>query len=339
MFQIVTMWNMARPDLEMRENIADIRLRGYNSDPDAKVFLTGEFATKISSGEIKSLSVGDISSRQCPSRRDLYYKKGVNRPKGAGIETWGKIAGRIAERYIVDFFSGRINRGNSNTYQGLRRITSKYSTTFKSNNQSDFDKLGKLKTKDYEDPDWLIKILSSNGRAELGVKILHSAMFNKKKDTGFESLRLNTSNSLQLRPKPREMGISSGVEPDFLLEEYKIVGDIKSGTKFEDYYPLTCAGYALAYENERRENNDMNWGIIYFIPTRHPTDYVRPITCAQIYIFPIDDNLRRWFLEVRNQDYSIISKSSAPGLPGAKERRHCPYCTFREKCEDDGLEI
>jgi CRISPR/Cas system-associated exonuclease Cas4 (RecB family) len=190
-----------------------------------------------------------------------------------------------------------------------------------------------MKTKDYESPDWLTRLLNSNGRAELGLKILHSVVFDRGKDADFKNLKLNINNSLRFNPRPREVGISSGVEPDFLIEEYKVVGDIKSGTKFEDYFPLTCAGYALAYENEKGKGHDIDWGIIYFIPTRYPTDYVKPLTCAQVYIFPVDDNLRRWFIDVRDQDYSTISKDTPPNHPEVDKRHHCPYCTFKETCE------
>ena len=40
---------------------------------------------------------------------------------------------------------------------------------------------------------------------------------------------------------------------------------IKSGASFKDFYPLSCAGYAIAYENQHGCGNDMNFGIIYFL--------------------------------------------------------------------------
>ena len=67
MFQVVTMWNLSRPDEEMRDNVQNIELREYNSE----TFLTGEFAVKLSTKEISPLSVSNISDRYCPTRRDL----------------------------------------------------------------------------------------------------------------------------------------------------------------------------------------------------------------------------------------------------------------------------
>ncbi|MBU4502709.1 MAG: CRISPR-associated protein Cas4, partial [Nanoarchaeota archaeon] len=124
-----------------------------------------------------------------------------------------------------------------------------------------------------------------------------------------------------------------GVKPDFLIRKYKIIGDIKSGMGgFEDRYLLTCIGYALAYENEMKE--DINFGIIYFFPTRH-SRFTKPASFSQVYIFPIDDDVRKYFLDVRDQAYSIISRNSSPNLPD--DKRNCTYCKFNEECKQEGL--
>ncbi len=339
MFQTVSMWNMIRPDLEMKESVQSITRRGYNSDPAARVFLTGEFAAKIVDQTIKPLSVGDVADRQCPTRRDVYFKKGVGSRRERGVSTWGRVAGGIVERYVMGLFNEGMNKRRKRSYRGLRKASSDYSHTFGTSNQSAINTLSRLRTQVYEDPVWLIRILKTCGGAELGSKLLHSVIINPENDIDINQLELNTTSSLQLRPRPKEVGISRGVEPDFLIKRCKVIGDIKSGIRFEEYYLLTCAGYALAYENEKGEGNEIDWGVIYFIPTRYPTHYVRPITCAQVYIFPIDDDLRRWFLDFRNQDYSIISSSTPPELPDRDARQHCPYCKFKECCQRDGLPI
>jgi CRISPR/Cas system-associated exonuclease Cas4 (RecB family) len=182
-----------------------------------------------------------------------------------------------------------------------------------------------------------LKLLNNNGRAELGMKLLHSFAFKNCKDMNLNHLKLNTASSIKLKPNPAEIGISSSVEPDFLIDKYKVIGDVKSGTEFKPFHQLTCTGYALAYENEKKK--DINWGIIYFFPTKNPSAYVKPVTFAQIYIFPIDDNLRRWFLDFRNQDYGTISKNRPPKFPKVKNRQHCSYCKFNDQCKNQGLKV
>ena len=168
------------------------------------------------------------------------------------------------------------------------------------------------------------------------MKLLHSLVFNNTKDMNTNQIALNIKSSLQLEPNPIEIGISSPAEPDFLIKKYQVIGDIKSGIEFKNFHQLTCAGYALAYENEKKR--DIDWGIIYFFPTRNPSAYVKPITFAQIYIFRLDDNLRKWFLDFRNQDYDIISKDKPPDFPEPDKRRHCKRCRFEEQCKSAGLE-
>jgi len=333
MFQVIAMWNLTRPDLEMEDSVKNIELRGYED----KVFLTGQFALKIKNKELKSLSVSDIADRYCRTRRDLYYKKGTNRPRRRAITTWGGTAGRIVEKFLFDLFSKEMPERNSKTYQIIRKINNQFSENFRASNRQDFENLFQHKGQDYEDPEWLLKLLNNNGRAELGIKLLHSRMFNNSEDVDLNHLKLNTASSLKLKPKPTEIGISSDVEPDFLIAKYKVIGDIKSGTEFKPFHQFTCTGYALAYENEKKK--DINWGIIYFFPTRNPSAYVKPITFAQIYIFPIDDNLRRWFLDVRNQDYDTILKDKPPEFPEVNDRQHCNYCQFNEQCKSEGLKI
>lgn len=331
MFKVITMWNLVRPDLEMNDREVKIKLRGYNSNPKDKVFLTGQFAFKIKNKDLNSLSVSDIADRYCSTRRDLYYKKGINRPSGRAITTWGGTAGRIVENFLFDLFSKEMLRKNKKTYQIIRKINNQFSKNFRTSNQRDFKKLSKFKRGDYENPKWLLQLLNSNGRAELAMNLLNSFLCNNSEDADLNLLKLNTSSSLKLKPNPTEVGISSSVEPDFLIEKYKVVGDVKSGTEFKPFHQFTCTGYALAYENEKKE--DINWGIIYFFPTRNSSTYVKPITFAQIYIFPIDDNLRRWFLDFRNRDYCTISKNKPPKFPKVNERQHCEFCQFKELCK------
>ena len=73
MFEVITKWNLSNPKEEMKDSIANIKLRGYHSD----TFLTGEFARKIRIKEIKALSLNVLVGKYCPTRRDLYFEKGI----------------------------------------------------------------------------------------------------------------------------------------------------------------------------------------------------------------------------------------------------------------------
>lgn len=346
------MWNLVASE-NVTESISKIKLRGDNPDS----FLTGEFARRIAakieldaelgngeiskadynvelpkSGGIDPLSVSSIADRYCPTRIDLYLTKGLCRPKVKDIRTWGRIAGPLVEKHLfstiadeteLDRFGSLISRS--------KQITNDFAVEQKNGITNLSGAEGKQGEAKIGDTDWFLKLLDYNGRAELAMKILNSQL----KEAG--SIDITKVIRAEINPIPAQIGISNPASPDFMIPDAQIVGDIKTGTTFAPSYQLTCAGYALALENQTK-GLKINWGIIYFFPTRNPSAYVKPITFAQVYIFPIDDVLRRWFLSTRNEAYKIISSSSAPKFPDKLYREHCPSCKYYNYCQENGLE-
>jgi len=330
MFQIVAAWNLAHPQSSMKDAISDIVLRGDNKE----TFLTGEFARKIADNEIRTLSVSNIADKNCPTRRDLYFYKGLRRLSGLSQqETWGNKAGYLVEQYIEHILR---TKNTSKPYSKLIRQRDQLHREFIENNTQPLAKLkgleSTLPTKE-GDTDWLLALLSSNGRAEFGISLVHSLL---KESDSLDAKHIITK--MQTKPNVAQIGISSPAPPDFIVPKFGVVGDIKTGVAFLPNFQLTCAGYALAYENEKKQQQ-INWGIIYFFPTRNPSAYVKPLTFAQIYIFPIDDDLRQWFLDIRDEAYRIVSQSNPPAFPERSRRNQCPYCRFKSHCVGDGLEL
>jgi len=332
MFEIITSWNITRPERNFNEEIKNIELRGY----DKKTFLTGEFARKIARNEVKSLSVSDIADFLCPTRRDLYIKKGKNRPKGRkNKKTWGSVAGRVVENFLYNLIIKRYRINDLESYFDVVKRLDRISKKFKSDHRQAFINLDNLKSRPDEKADWLLNLLNYNGRIELSLKLLNNILSKEKDEIEKGDIKIDKSNECELRPRKEEIGISSPVRPDFIIENKNAVGDIKSSIGgFKEFYLLTCAGYALAYENQTKK--DINYGIIYFFPTRY-SKYAKPVSFAQIYIFSIDDNLRRWFKDIRNEAYAIIEKDSPPDFP--EEKDHCSYCQFYDICKKQGLKL
>jgi len=343
MFQVFVLWNLTRPDQELGEIVKNIKLRGYNED----TFITGEFAWKIAEGKIRPLSVSDISDKYCPTRRDLYFRKGINRlsrHERIGEDTWGSKAGTLVESYIMDVLTTPEISMDPN-YNYIIEISERNYNNFMGNNNRLIERLEELEErqpKERGNTQWLKKLLKSGGRAELALNYLNELLrddISITKDdilTG-NSAKIDASSEEMRFDKIKQIGINLPATPDFIIPEYGIVGDIKTGTEFKDHFQLTCAGYALAYENVKERGHDINWGIIYFLPTRNPRQFRKSITFAQVYIFPIDDYLRREFLTKRDEAYAIISKSKRPPLPQPNERKHCDDCRFKEICIRDGL--
>jgi len=335
MYQVITIWNLSKPNGEITDTIQNIRLRGYNRE----TFLPGEYAFKLKKREIRSLSVSNIADRYCPTRRDLYIEKGINRPRIERHKTWGRIAGTIADRYVSSLLTEITYERGKNTYSDIRDEISKFHDNFLNKNCKIISDLELSESHSFGveagDTDWFLKLLSYNGRIELSMKLLHSIL-QIENNLDINHIQVNR---IHIRPKTGQIGISSPVSPDFIIPDFGIVGDIKTGKKFRDHFLLTCAGYALAYENEKGEGNDINWGIIYFFPSYAKSKYVKFITFAQIYIFPIDDHLRHWFITIRNEAYRIISSETIPAFPPETERDDCKYCKYFHFCQQQGLEV
>jgi CRISPR/Cas system-associated exonuclease Cas4 (RecB family) len=133
---------------------------------------------------------------------------------------------------------------------------------------------------------------------------------------------------ITIQPNPKMIGINSPSKPDFLIPDLYIVGDVKSGKQFEECYRLTCAGYALAYENQQGKNHNIDFGIIYFLGTHTSNFYV-----AQTYLFLIDDELRREFLDKRNDVLNILASGRIPDF--VERDQYCIRCKYLDVCDTD----
>lgn len=346
MLEVITKWNLTRPDEVITDFVAQITLRGYSVDAQ----LPGEFLLPLTEDKIKPLSVGYIADRICPTRRDLYFQKGLSKVKAKDSKTWGREAGRFVENYFyglrqtslthvkpleaLEDFIHRTSQYNlsvqGRNYSKLHVAGEKFTSTYFDEKEESIETLKSLELVSGKSGDttWLLKILTCGGRADLASRLLHSI------------LRENNSASAADLEIQRDVapnintGINAPTQPDFIISRFKVVGDIKTGDRFKDMYQLTCAGYALAYENET--GKDINWGSIYFIPTRNSSRYAQVINYPQLHIFPINQELRQWFLDNRDEAYSIISKAAPPNFPTEKDQ--CPYCKYYKHCTDDGLQ-
>ena len=345
MFQVIVMWNLIRPDQEMSEIIDSIKLRGY----DKEAFITGEFAWKIAENKIRPLSVSDIADKYCPTRRDLYFKKGINRLSRQGRrgrDTWGSKTGNLVEDYVMNIIETSETITNTN-YGDIIGISDENHSGF-----MDREEIGELTRRLEEleenmpeergNTEWLKKLLKSNGRAEYAFsylnEILKTNVSIKSEDIIIGENAL-IDKSRERKKHIKQIGINLPAAPDFIIPKYEIVGDIKTGIEFKSHFQLTCAGYALAYENVMGKGYHINWGIIYFFPTRNPSLFRKSITFAQVYIFPIDNYLRGEFLAKRDEAYNIISKNDRPKLPPENKREHCKHCRFKDICVQDGLDL
>ncbi|MGC8636327.1 MAG: type I-A CRISPR-associated protein Cas4/Csa1 [Thermoprotei archaeon] len=114
------------------------------------------------------------------------------------------------------------------------------------------------------------------------------------------------------------VGLSRELSVD-LYAPYNAVVDIKTGEERE-FHPLTAAGYALALESEGQA--EVNYGIITYLRMQGKT----PSVSSKYFV--VGDEIRREFLEIRDEALEVVRTGKDPGKPD-----NCPaYCPYYSIC-------
>jgi CRISPR/Cas system-associated exonuclease Cas4 (RecB family) len=241
---------------------------------------------------------------------------------------WGRLTGHLVESCIYGF-TDKYKDDNTidriRTYGGLSRRTSLFIKDFSKKNKKEVSELAKFKSIPEEDENWLLCQLDYALRYELVMLLATRKLSGNKSNS-------EVIQNIEIKPNPKVLGISSPSTPDFIIPAISAIGDIKTGFEFKDYYRLTAAGYALAYENQEGEGNDINLGLIYYFPTRQ-----KDISFAHLYIFAIDDALRREFLDRRDEALLVMKNalSATKVVPAFAERdKYCNHCKYSNDCDE-----
>lgn len=112
------------------------------------------------------------------------------------------------------------------------------------------------------------------------------------------------------------IGLSRELSVD-IYTPFNAVADLKTG-EVREFHPYAAAGYALALEAE--ENIPVDFGFIIYVQIKPP----RLVPNFKLKYFVISDELRREFLEIRDEAYEVVSIGRDPGKP-AKCPDYCPY--------------
>ena len=122
------------------------------------------------------------------------------------------------------------------------------------------------------------------------------------------------------------IGLSRELSVD-IYTPFNAVADLKTG-EVREFHPYAATGYALALEAE--ENIPVDFGFIIYVQIE-PS---RIVPSFKLRYFIISDELRREFLEVRDEAYEIVSVGRDPGKPVK-----CPsYCPYYGVCVRESLE-
>jgi CRISPR-associated protein Csa1 len=119
------------------------------------------------------------------------------------------------------------------------------------------------------------------------------------------------------------VGLSAELSVD-IYTPYNAIADVKTG-EVRSFHPLTLAGYALALESEEGIPVDFGFIIYVKLEKRVPSFAIKPLV--------VGDEVRREFLEVRDEAYQVVTSGRDPGKPS-----RCPsFCPYYTVCEGDGV--
>ncbi|MDW8004956.1 MAG: type I-A CRISPR-associated protein Cas4/Csa1 [Thermofilaceae archaeon] len=121
------------------------------------------------------------------------------------------------------------------------------------------------------------------------------------------------------------VGLSRELSID-IYTPFNAIADLKTG-EVREFHPYAATGYALALEAE--ENIPVDFGFIIYVQVE-PS---RLVPSFRLKYFVIGDELRREFLEIRDEAYEIASVGKDPGRPA-----RCPqYCPYYSVCMREGF--
>lgn len=115
------------------------------------------------------------------------------------------------------------------------------------------------------------------------------------------------------------IGLSGELSVD-IYTPYNAIADVKTG-EVRSFHPLTLAGYALALEGDEGIPIDFGFIIYVKLEKRVPSFTIKPLI--------VGEEIRREFLEVRDEASQVVSSGKDPGKPS-----RCPiFCPYYPVCE------
>lgn len=291
----------------------------------------------------KRISVSDVANSICPTKRDVYFWKVNKKITNKYVNKLAKTVGLASDKLSVSwsgYYPGKLS-----TYREVETIERKIVAEVIHNNSSIFKQLRNLNESDLEaeksnpthllPKKWIIRVLETNLKKEIAYQKLYDSLgtVGKNELLNEEDMR----SKFKYAKKDLGVLVSEDSVPDFYISHVNIVGDVKTGLFLTKEHLLTVAGYALLLES--LYNYSINWGAIYLITTRM-YDSINIFSTGQIYLIPINDDIRKKFIMARDEAYAALVAGKEPKLPGEEDKNSiCWKCRFNNYCwgKENGL--
>lgn len=258
--------------------------------------------------------VGELASRYCPTMRDVWLKRvaGVKPPPNV------KMIRGIAYHGVVHRSTEMVKRAvyemaevsGSELVELLLREQEKVANAAVYDAETSIAPLeDEVRVRLVEECRDLFRFLAVQAGAKLDVAI---SKYPHSDRDGLLSVAIPPVTERKVDGSL--VGLAHELSVD-IYTPFNAIADLKTG-EIRKFHPYTAAGYALAVEAE--EGVEVNYGFIIYLRMEGKVPRIR------FRYFLVGDELRREFLEIRDEAYEIVSSGRDPGMP-AKCPEYCPY--------------
>jgi CRISPR-associated protein Csa1 len=258
--------------------------------------------------------VGELAGRYCETLRDIYLKRVLNvRPPPTVKMVRGVALHEIIKNVIFEVKKFIFNNPGSvglDMLNGLLNKGGELSTSAVAKAESS---VGKLSAEERE-------IILRECLGTYNFLLIQAAA---KYDQTLSKYRYAEADSIvniavppvaERKVDGSLVGLSNELSVD-IYTPYNAIIDIKTG-EVRRFHPLTAAGYAIAVECD--EGIPIDYGFILYLK------FERKIPSFMVKYFVVGDELRREFLEFRDEALEIVESGRDPGYP-SKCPEFCPY--------------
>ncbi len=309
-------WNIIKKKIEnLRTFLSDVGissdLRGWEYD-----------RPPVKPARQLLLPVSELASRYCPAMRDIFLRRvlSIQPPKSfkmfRGMVYHLLISKILIEAKRIIYSSGLIS-GSDFYEKAIEKVQTLIDLTF----DEALRRYGNISQEELEEV--------RRGSVKLSKYILIEAAYSINSALSrFPHINVDSMVS-EAFPPVTELKVDGslvGLSRELSVDIYSPVGavvDIKTG-EVREFHRYAAAGYALAIEAEKGIPIDL--GVIIYVSTD-----LGDVPSFVHDVFIVDDELRREFLEIRDEAQLLVERGADPGKPAACPR-YCPYYSY---CNSD----
>jgi len=288
------------PQARQRDIAQDLRGWNWDKPPMSPIY-----------DQIK-LGVAEVANTYCPSNRDLYLRRvmGIKMPVNRAMLEGGLLHDMLCRLIIA-----------------VKRVIYEHGA-------GSLNQLASLDRNEFFNiPNTVLKILSPEDSNAMKAKMEilweyeYHNIFNRLQNVltvqphiGPDALvALALPVTVEQKLNGSFLGLSTHLSVDAFLFSEPMVVDIKFGLK-QKFHHLSITGYALVMES--LYEYPINVGCIVY-----PSFSGNRLAIERDFLF-IDDELRQWFIEERDERMRMIHEEIDPGLA-----QQCPeICSFWHEC-------